>query len=62
MALTFKAKVINAGRITIPQDIRESYNIKEGDLVKFTGEITKYTLVEQKATVKKATTPAEGVD
>ncbi len=47
MAISFKVKVINAGRITIPQDIRESYDIKEGDLVKFDGTITKYTVIEK---------------
>jgi len=47
MSISFKAKLINAGRITLPQDIREAYKLKEGDLVKFTGTIAKIVVIEK---------------
>jgi len=51
MSISFKAKVINAGRITLPQDIRDAYKLKEGNLVKFTGTITKIVVVEKEVSV-----------
>jgi len=51
MSISFKAKLINAGRITLPQDIREAYKLKEGNLVKFTGTITKIVVLEKEVAV-----------
>ena len=47
MEVNFKAMVINAGRITIPQDIRDEIKLKEGNKIRFIGKIVKIEIVEK---------------
>ena len=45
MTKSFKAEVISLGRITIPKDIREELDIKDGDYVHVEG-LTKLVLMQ----------------
>ena len=44
---SFESQVIGKGRITIPKQVREELEIKEGDFVRVEG-LTKLRLVEEK--------------
>jgi AbrB family looped-hinge helix DNA binding protein len=47
MSEKFKAQIIADGRITLPKEIREKYNLHVGDRMWFIGDIIPVKVIEQ---------------
>ena len=47
--VNFETKIISNNRVTIPDDVRLPLNLKEGDYIRFKGELTKVNRVQKAA-------------
>lgn len=45
--VNFETKIISNNRVTIPDDVRLPLKLKEGDYIRFKGELTKVNRVQK---------------